>query len=138
MANNWRTSLLIVILTSFAPLACGQSRPPQHVGAAGISQLIEERDGRVSCWGVFIQLARLSFPATLQPSAIEMTDAKHDRSLKDVMEWQVDPTRKRLTIRFRPGMGDFGTGNRIEIRIKRDALNAGAGVLAWVLETDPL
>lgn len=138
MANNLRTSILVVAFASFLPLASGQPRTPQDAGAAGIWQLIEDRNGRVSCWGVVIQLARLSFPATVQPSAIEVTEAKHSRSLNDVMQWEVDRTRKRLTIRFRPGKGDFGTGNRVEVRIKRDALNAGGGILAWVLDTDPL
>jgi hypothetical protein len=138
VANKRKASILIAVFVCSLSFAHAQSGQSERAGEAGISQLIEERNGRVSCSGVVIQLARLTFPETIPPSAIEITEAKHNRSLNNLMQWEVDATRKRLTIRFRPGMGDFGTGNRIEVRIKRDALNAGKGMLAWVLETDPL
>lgn len=138
VANNRTVSILIAIFVCSLSFASGQPGQSGRARAAGISQVIEERDGRASCSGVVIQLDRLTFPVAVPPSAIEITEAKHNRSLNDLMQWEVDATRKRLTIRFRPGMGDFGTGNRIEVRIKRDALNAGKGMLAWVLETDPL
>jgi hypothetical protein len=81
----------------------------------------------------------LTFPATLEPSAIEVTEAKHNRSVKDLVEWHIDPTGKRLTITFRRGMGDFGTGNRVEVKIKRQVLDpASSGPMTWVLETDRL
>ena len=55
------------------------------------------------------------------------------------MEWKIDPTRKRLTIQFRPGKGDFGTGNKVEVRIKREVLEPHShGTLTCVIETDPL
>jgi hypothetical protein len=121
------------------PLATGQSKSPNEPQAAGIWQLIEERNGRVSCWGAVIQLSQLRFPATLEPSSIDVTEAKHNRSVKDLIEWEVDSTRKRLTIRFRPGMGDFRTGNRMEVRIKRQVLDpTSSGPMIWVLETDRL
>ena len=137
MANKWKALLIICILVPFLPLASGQPQPRQE--SAGIWQLIEERNGRVSCRGVVIELAHLSFPLALDPSAIEITEGKHNRSLKDLMEWKIDPTRKRLTIQFRPGKGDFGTGNKVEVRIKREVLEPHShGTLTCVIETDPL
>jgi hypothetical protein len=88
---------------------------------------------------VIIQLARFRFPATIDQSAIEITEAKHNQLLNSLMEWKVDSTRKRLTIRFRPGMGDFGTGNRIQVRVMPRGLEPpSTGPLMWVIGTDPI
>jgi hypothetical protein len=88
---------------------------------------------------VVIQLSQLTFPSKLDPSAIDISEAKHNRNVKDLMEWSVDPERKRLTIQFRPGAGDFGSGNRVEVKIRREVFQPGSqGALIWVVETDPL
>jgi len=34
------------------------------------------------------------------------------------MIWKVDKSRKKLSIKFKKGSGDFGTGNAVEVTIK--------------------
>jgi hypothetical protein len=140
MVKKWiRVLAITAVAVAPLPSAFGQSRDRPQSPTSGIWQLIEERDGKTSCWGAVIQLARLTFPTTLEASDIDITEAKHSSRLNDLMQWKVDSSRKRLTVKFRPGMGDFGTGNRIEIRIKRQALDpTSKGALIWVIETDPL
>jgi hypothetical protein len=131
--------IITAVAVTAMPLAFAQPWHLSQPGGSGIWQLLEEHNGKASCIGAVIQLARLTFPITLEASALEITEAKHSSHLNGLMQWKVDPTQKRLTIRFRPGMGDFGTGNRVEIRIKRGTLEPGSpGVLIWVIETDPL
>jgi len=89
---------------------------------AGIYQLIENRGGRVSCWGVVIRLGDLRFQRVIRPDQIVIREAKHGHDLRDIMSWRVGQGGKRLAIKFKLGRGDFGSGNRVEVLIDRSAL----------------
>jgi hypothetical protein len=58
-------------------------RVPQSV--AGITQLVENRGGRVSCWGVTIQLGNSRFRETIRPDQMMIREARHghDRHAPD-------------------------------------------------------
>jgi len=135
-------SLLFCLAAAFAP-ASGKSRPNRLPPMpAGINQLVEKRGGRVSCWGVVIRLGNSRFSDVIRPEQILIREAKHGHDLRNVMSWRVGQNGKRLVIRFKPGMGDFGSGNRVEVLIDRSALSGGVesqnGRLEWSIETDVL
>jgi len=58
------------------------------------------------------------------------------------MKWSVDRTGKKLVIKFKPGMGDFGTGNTVEVQIDRSAfllpMPSPDNRFDWSIGTDPL
>jgi hypothetical protein len=39
------------------------------------------------------------------------------------MTWRTSRDRKQLTIKFKPGTGDFGTGNQAEITLYKTAFS---------------
>ena len=84
---------------------------------AGILQIVENRDGQTSCWGLAVQLDRRTFKKTISRKQVDVSEAKHGRSLTDMMTWHVSPDGKQLIIKFKPGMGDFGTGNWVTVQI---------------------
>lgn len=89
---------------------------------ATIQRIVEIREGRKSCWGVTIRLTTLSFKKSVSPDQLSIIEAKEDHQLKNIMVWRVDRSRKILTIKFKKGCGDFGTGNLVEVTIKSSAL----------------
>jgi hypothetical protein len=89
---------------------------------ASIQRIIETREGKKSCWGVVIRLKELSFKKSISGHELSIIEAKHSREVKDIMTWSVDASRKKLTIKFKKGCGDFGSGNMVEITIKPSAL----------------
>jgi len=88
----------------------GSDRP-----SPGITQYVETRGGRISCWGVAIHLDRLTFRDTISADALVITEAKHHGDLRELMTWRVGGSGKHLLIQFKPGMGDFGSGNEITV-----------------------
>ena len=50
--------------------------------------------------------------------------------------------RKRLIIRFKPGLGDFGTGNAVHVEIEPSAfvepIHTGNQKFSWSISTDVL
>lgn len=134
--------LLFVLLTNpFSGItALGQSHTLGT--SAGIYQLVEKRAGRTSCWGIVIQLARTRFKRTISKEQIEIRDGKYSRDLREIMNWRTERSRRRLIIKFKPGMGDFDTGDRVEIRINRSAfagpMTSGNNYFTWVIDTDVL
>jgi hypothetical protein len=58
------------------------------------------------------------------------------------MNWSVDRNGKKLVIKFKPGMGDFGTGNTVEVQIDRSAFRLPVpspdNRFDWLIGTDPL
>jgi hypothetical protein len=107
---------------------------------AGIYRLVENRGGRVSCWGVVIRLSDSRFRGVIRPDQIVIREAKHGHDLRGVMSWRVGRGEKQLVIKFKPGMGDFGSGNRVEVLIERSALSGRVesqkGRLEWSIDTD--
>ena len=121
-----------------APSLSRPSRAPHS--PAGIYQLIENRGGRVSCWGVVIRLAGSRFREVIRPEQIMIREAKHGHDLRGIMSWRVGQNGKRLVIKFESGMGDFGSGNRVEVLVDRSALFGAAesrnNRLEWSINTD--
>ena len=123
----------LVLLGCSSPATCG----------GGISQLVDTRNGHTSVRGFVITLDRLTFKQMISPEEISVVESKHNAALAGtMMEWTVASGGKRLVIEFKPGMGDFGTGNGATVYIKRSAfVDAGGspnGVFTWALDTDPM
>lgn len=143
--NMWKAvliSFLIVAAAMWLPVSGlpQTGRAPRNL--AGISQLVENRRGRISCWGVIIQLGNLRFRETISPNQIMIREAKHGRDIREMMIWSVDRNGRRLVIRFKPGMGDFGSGNAVEVQIERSAFmmvgSSGNNHFRWSIDTDVL
>jgi hypothetical protein len=69
-------------------------------------------------------------------------EGKHGHDLKGIMNWSVDRIGRKLVIKFKPGMGDFGTGNTVEVQIDRSAfllsMPSSDNRFDWSIGTDPL
>jgi len=129
-----KTSLISI--AALVLLCGGCAQPRRH---AGIEHFVEVRGGRESVWGVNIHLDRLSFRPQVKPNEIKIVDGKRGRDLKPLMTWSVSRDRKTLGIRFKPGMGDFGTGNAVTVHIEKSALEGYSGVnnrFEWSMLTD--
>lgn len=55
------------------------------------------------------------------------------------MDWTVSKDRERLTIKFKPGNGDFGTGNTVFVKIAGASFSDKPvkGWSEWSVNTDP-
>jgi hypothetical protein len=108
--------------------------------SAGISQLVETRNGKASCFGVVVHLSNMTFKRSIVASQIRIVEAKHGHDLTDIMVWSVGKKGKRLTIRFKENAGDFGTGNVVQIDIDRSAflgpIESGDLKFMWAITTD--
>ena len=90
--------------------------------SATIQRIVETREGHKSCWGVLIELNKLSFKKTVKASELSIIEQKHDKDIKNIMIWHVDKSRHKLTIKFKKGCGDFGTGDIVDVTIKSSAI----------------
>src|SRR5215210_5713299 len=132
--------LLLCFGMVFAPTVglSRASRAPHSTD--GIRRLVENRGGRVSCWGVVIRLGNSRFREDIRPEQIVIREAKHGHDLRGMMSWHVGRNGRRLVIKFKPGMGDFGSGNSVEVRVDRSALlggsESGNNQLEWSINTD--
>ena len=130
------------LLSLAADLAPGCAQTAAVRRQSGIVQLIENRNGRVSCWGVVIRLGQKRFKQTIGLDEIEIREGKHGHDLKPMMEWKVGGNLRMLTIRFKKGMGDFGSGNSVEITVTRSAFSRPGRLIndrfRWVIGTDVL
>jgi hypothetical protein len=101
---------------------------------------VESRAGKASCWGVTIRLRALRFKSNIGREEIEIQEAKHGNDLRDAMTWHVSEGGRRLMIKFKPKLGDFGSGNNITIRIHGSAFTGRAipshNWLGWMISTD--
>lgn len=135
-------SCLVVVPIILPPVSGLPQFNRVYRSPAGISQLVENREGRISCWGVIIQLGNARFRETMNPNQIIVREAKHGRDIRELMTWSVDRNGRRLVIRFKPGMGDFGSGNSVEIQIERSAFrkmgSSGNNHFRWSIDTDVL
>jgi hypothetical protein len=157
---------LIIALAATALLCLtGCSRfYPEPEPAPGVFQLIENRDGRIACWGVMIQLRSLTVKERLvpvdeemvdvrtgqirrvarreylSPDEIQVQDLRTGRDLAGSLVWSVEPSRKRILIRLKPGMGEFIRGSGIRVKIARSAFEnpplSPEPFLEWTLMTD--
>lgn len=120
-------------------------RPPSpraRRSPAGIIQLVGNRRVRGSCSGVIVSLDKFRFRETIDPGQIAILEAKHGHDLKEMVSWRVEQHGRRLVIRFKPGMGDFGSGNRVEVLVDRSAfmgrIESSNERFEWSIDTDVL
>jgi len=85
------------------------------------SCLTEIRNGKKSCWGVVIEFQDARFKTIVSPQQLKIYEAKHGSSLQKLMTWRVSDNGRRLTIKFKPGTGDFGSGNSAEVTLYESA-----------------
>ena|ERR1035437_4075165 len=118
-----------IILPLFILLLTGIIYPQEHENDSGIikspatiQKIIETREGNKSCWGVLIQLDKLSFKKIIKRNELNIIEQKHNKELIDIMSWSVDKSRHKLTIKFKKGCGDFGSGNVVDVIIKPSAI----------------
>jgi hypothetical protein len=100
-------------------IALGELSPPKW--QVHTSCLTEIRDGKKSCWGIIIDFEDAQFKKRISPQQLKIFEAKHGSNPLNLMTWRVSREGKRLTIKFKPGDGDFGTGNRAEITLYKTA-----------------
>ena len=112
-----RNFFLIVCIIFTCSLNAYPAKPP-----ATIQRIVETRQGHKSCWGVLIQLDKLSFNKTVKTNELNIIEQKHGHELKNIMVWSVDKSRHKLTIKFKKGCGDFGSGNIVDVIIKSSAI----------------
>ncbi len=134
-------SLLLCLVAAFVSVS-GKTRP-SHIPPTptGINQLVENRGGRVSCWGVVIRLGKSRFKGVISPEQLVIREAKHGHDLRGVMSWRVEQNGKRLVIKFKSGMGDFGRGNSVEVLVDRSAFSGVSSPnerFEWSINTDVL
>lgn len=112
---------LAVTLTVFINLSVvfGQPGPPNY--QVRTSCLTDIRAGKKSCWGIVIDVDDAQFKKRISAQQLKIFEAKHGANLLKLMTWGVSRDGKRLTIKFKPGTGDFGTGNRVEITLYKTA-----------------
>jgi hypothetical protein len=112
---------LAVTLAAFLNLsvAFGQLGPPKW--QVRTSCLTEIRGGKKSCWGIVIDFDDAQFKKRISPLQLKIFEAKHGTNLTNLMTWRVSRDGKRLTVKFKPGTGDFGKGNRAEITLYKTA-----------------
>ena len=137
-----KVSLLILIsLTSLSASGMPQSKHMPRSPTV-ITQLVENRGGRVSCWGIIIQPGNMRFRRTVHPDQIVIREAKHGHDLREIMAWRVEQNGKRLVIKFKPGMGDFGSGNGVLVQVDSSAfvgqIVSPNNRLEWSIKTDVL
>ncbi len=111
----------LLLVGSFLILSLAAAASPKD-GRAEIHRLIETRNGRTSCWGVTVELKKSTFYRRIARHELSIVEAKHGAELKRLMTWSVGKSRKVLTIRFKRGRGDFGTGNKVTVTINPSAL----------------
>jgi hypothetical protein len=117
MNTTQATRLAVLAMTLSFSVASAQPRPVKH--HVTTSCLTEIRGGRKSCWGIVIKFDDAQFKKRVRPNQLKIFEAKHGANLIDLMTWRTSRDRKQLTIKFRPGTGDFGTGNQAEITLYR-------------------
>jgi hypothetical protein len=138
--------LLRVLFLCFLSIAAGgtcfgvHGRKRKLIEPSSVSQLVERRAGGTSCWGLIIRLGRMRLKPEVGSDEIEIREAKHGADLKNVMTWRVDDGGRRLVIKFKPGMGDFGSGNNVTVRLSRgvfaDPASPSNEWYEWSVSTD--
>jgi hypothetical protein len=135
-------SSLIVLLSAMLVQVSGVQPKRVPHQPVGIFQLVENRDGQVLCWGVTIRLGKLRFRHNISPNQIIIRDAKRGHDLRKLMRWSVEENGRQLLIRFKAGLGDFGSGNAVEVQIERSAfigpISSRDNHFRWSIDTDVL
>lgn len=119
-------TILIVTLIVLANSSVAKSQRPitelrNPTRQVQTSCLTEIRSGKRSCWGIVIEFKDARFKSKISSQQLKIYEAKHGSSLQKLMSWSVSNDGRRLTIVFKPGTGDFGSGNKAEITLYRTA-----------------
>lgn len=109
------------VIIVFANLSVTVGQPDTVSISASTRCLIETRSGKKSCWGIVINFEEAKFKKRIAPEHLKVLEAKHGHNLTSLMTWHISHDRKRLTIKFKFGAGDFGTGNNAEITLYKAA-----------------
>jgi hypothetical protein len=102
---NKKLILLITCLLLLLSFATVQSQP------AGISQFVGNRNGRVSVWGVNIQLHRLSLNEKIMPNQIRIIDHKYTN--QSIIVWTLK-IKSLLPSLYPPGQRPSWAGGKRE------------------------
>jgi hypothetical protein len=116
-----RFTCVLVILFAFVNSSATWAQPGPGKYQLTASCLIEIRAGKKSCWGIVIKSDDAVFKKRVQPNQLKVFEAKHGANLLNLMTWRTSRDRKQLTIEFKAGTGDFGTGNKAEITLYKKA-----------------
>ena len=137
-------SIITLLVLANICVAKSQSRPVTELRnptwRVRTSCVTEIRGGKKACRGIVIEFDNAQFKAKVFPQQLKIYEAKHGTSLLKLMIWRVSGDRKRLTIRFKSGTGDFGSGNRAEVTLDKKAFivppNDFPEYVIFVQETD--
>jgi hypothetical protein len=124
-----------IALAAFFAVGCVAT----HSANSGIGQLIETRDGRRGVWGVVVTVHDCRFSDQLTAAHLRIVEKKHGSDITALMIWSVSHDKTQLVIRFKDGMGDFGSGNSVTVHVARGALIGydQANDPGWTISTDP-
>lgn len=130
-------------LATLLLLASSTTVSNQTVQRPGITSLIEARRGERSCWGVIIRLEQGRFNPKISSNQISVVDSKYGRDLSPAMEWTVSSDGRQLTVKFKQGNGDFGSGNAVSVSIAKSAFKElppnspnWSNSIEWSIDTD--
>ena len=118
---RYTTVLFIALLTAIASMSAAAQQPGPPTHQINTSCLTQIRGGKKSCWGVVIRLEAGLFKKTIRREELKVVEAKHGATLIDLMNWHTSHGGRQLTIEFKSGSGDFGTGNRVAITLYKTA-----------------
>ncbi len=142
MTHGRSLGLALALVLWSSALSTALVADARSTDPAGVFQLVQERAGRQSCWGVVIRLKRLTFKHSILADQLEIRDDKYDHDLRGAMVWAVDREGRQLTIQWQPGKGDFGTGNAVRVCVERSAFREGSQPSnereCWSIGTDLL
>ena len=117
--------LFALILFASTSVSKSQLRPISDLRSptwlVKTSCLTEIHVGKKSCRGIVIDFDDARFKTRISPQQLKIYEAKHGTSLLKLMTWRVSSDGKQLIIKFKPGTGDFGSGNRAEITLYKTA-----------------
>jgi hypothetical protein len=116
-----RFTRVLVLLFAFVNSSATWAQPGPGKYHFTASCLTEIRAGKQSCWGIVIKFDDAVFRKRVQPNQLRVFEAKHGANLLNLMTWRTSRDRKQLTIKFKPGTGDFGTGNKAGITLYKTA-----------------
>ncbi|HLX12780.1 MAG TPA: hypothetical protein VKS81_08200 [Bacteroidota bacterium] len=81
----------------------------------------------------------MKFNRTIGIDELDIRDGKYVRDMKPILIWEVSKNGKSLVIKFKPGMGDFGSGNDVTVRINGSAFTTNPEqTYVFALSTDRL
>ena len=142
VSHGARVLFCCSLLLATSPVVFGATLQYKHpqVLPTSIFQIIETKNGRRSCRGVVVQLGSSRLRRVINPEQIAISEGKHGHDLRDIMAWRVIKGGRKLIIKFKPGAGDFGGGNVVEVRLARSAfikpLESANVDFSWVIHTD--